>query len=55
MRYLFLISLWVFLLNCKKDTVKAVDLGKDYFPLEIDFWQEYRVDYIKFIEFKQQV
>lgn len=55
MRYLFLISLLVFLLNCKKDTVKAVDLGKDYFPLEIDFWQEYRVDSITFSDFTDPV
>lgn len=55
MRYLFLISLLIFLSNCKKDTVKTVDLGKDYIPLEIGFWQEYKVDSITFSDFTDPV
>lgn len=55
MRYLLLISLLIFLSNCKKDTVKTVDLGKDYFPLEIGFWQEYKVDSVTFSDFTDPV
>lgn len=55
MRYLFTISLLVFLLNCKKEVVGTIDLEKDYFPLEINFWQEYKVDSITFSDFTNPV
>ena len=43
------------LFNCKKTTINNVYLGKDFYPLEISYWQEYKVDSIVFNDFTTPV
>lgn len=55
MRNLYLLIFIVFFARCKKTESNIVDLGKDYFPVEIGFWQEYQVDSITFSDFTNPV
>lgn len=55
MRSLYLLLFVVFFAHCKKTEPNTVDLGKDYFPAEIGFWQEYQVDSITFSDFTNPV
>lgn len=42
-------------MNCKKETVNNVYLAKDFYPLQIGFWQEYKVDSIIFSDFTDPI
>ena len=44
MRLLFLLFFVAFFAQCKKTDSNLVDFGKEYFPTEVGFWQEYQVD-----------
>jgi len=55
LRYLVLISLIIVLSNCKKETISTIDLGLDYYPTEIGFWQTYKVDSISFSDFTDPI
>ena len=47
-----LLTLCILLFACKKDkTITAVDVGYDYFPIEIGHWIEYEVDSIVYNDF----
>lgn len=55
MKYFISILFLVLLLNCKKETIDNVYLGKDFYPLEVGYWQEYKVDSILFNNFTNPV
>ncbi len=54
MRYFTLISLFLLFNNCKKE-FNNIDLGLDFYPTEIGFWQEYSVDSISFSDFTNPI
>ncbi len=55
MRSLYLLFFVAFFAQCKKTDSNLVDFGKEYFPIEVGFWQEYQVDSITFSDFTNPV
>jgi len=51
MRYFLVCLIIICFFSCKKKDANSVDLLKEYYPLEIGFWQEYQVDSISFNDF----
>ncbi len=43
------------IVSCKEETEEAVDMGYDYFPTEIGFYQIYEVDSIVFDDYNDKV
>lgn len=55
MRYFALISIFIFLQNCKKTAHSTIDLGLSYYPLNVGDWIVYNVDSIVYNDFTNPV
>lgn len=50
-----LVLIVLFFAQCKKTEPGEISLGKAYYPIAIDYWQEYKVDSIVFSDFTNPV
>lgn len=55
MRLIYLFIFILFFAHCKKTDNIAIDLGYNYYPTEIGFWQEYQVDSVFYSDFTNPI